>query len=163
MLPLAAVLALAFAWIFFKAKSYGHAMAVLQKLADHHKVMRAAMVTKQTVDPANAQKLRDAILAMGVEPAPEAPSDSGSEPGPLAGKKFVFTGGMSVMGRGEAARLVEEAGGRAVGSVSKATDYVVAGEAPGSKYDRAVELGLTILDETQFLELLRELGVWQDG
>lgn len=105
----------------------------------------------------------DAILAMGVEPAPEAPLDSESEPGPLEAKKFVFTGGMSVMSRGEAARLVEEAGGRAVGSVSKATDYVVAGEAPGGKYDRAVELGLTILDETQFLELLRELGVWQDG
>jgi DNA ligase (NAD+) len=105
----------------------------------------------------------DAILARGVEPAPEALGDSGSEDGPLAGKKFVFTGGMSVMSRGEATRLVEGAGGRGVGSVSKATDYVVAGEDPGSKYDRAKELGLTILDEAQFLELLRGLGVWHDG
>ena len=71
----------------------------------------------------------------------------------MAGKKFVFTGGMSVMSRGEATRLVEGAGGRGVGSVSKATDYVVVGDNPGSKYEKAIKLGVEVLDEASCIEM----------
>lgn len=97
----------------------------------------------------------DAILARGVEPVPPAaPRETG-----LAGKKFVFTGGLTGLGRAEAKKLVEEAGARVVGSVSKETDFVVVGDDPGSKYEKAVELGVPTLDEAAFVALLRETGV----
>ena len=97
----------------------------------------------------------DAILERGVAPvAPAEPSGSA-----LAAKKFVFTGGLSGLTRGQAKQMVEDAGGRVVGSVSKETDYVVVGDDPGSKYDKAVELGVATLDEAGFVALLREAGV----
>lgn len=77
---------------------------------------------------------------------------------PLAGKKFVFTGGLSQLSRRDAQQHVESLGAKATGSVSKSTDYVVVGEDPGSKADDARKLGVTILDENAFLELLRSLG-----
>ncbi|HYN23246.1 MAG TPA: NAD-dependent DNA ligase LigA [Thermoanaerobaculia bacterium] len=78
---------------------------------------------------------------------------------PFAGLKFVFTGGLSRFSRKQAQELVESLGARAAGSVSKATDYVVAGEDAGSKADDARRLGIKTLDENGFLELLRENGV----
>jgi DNA ligase (NAD+) len=77
---------------------------------------------------------------------------------PLAGKKFVFTGSMARLPRRDAEALVESLGARATGSVSKATDYVVVGEEPGSKAEKARGLGVTILDEAAFLALLAECG-----
>lgn len=97
----------------------------------------------------------DHILEQGMELVPpEGPDET-----PLAGKKFVFTGGMERMSRSRAKKLVEGAGARAVSSVSKETDYVVAGEGAGSKYEKAVELGIEILDEEGFFTLLQEAGV----
>ena len=102
----------------------------------------------------NAQAI-DHILAQGIELATlDTPDET-----PLAGLKFVFTGGMQELTRGTAKKLVEQAGARAVSSVSRETDYVVAGDDPGSKYDRAVELGVTILDEQAFIALLRDAGI----
>jgi DNA ligase (NAD+) len=74
--------------------------------------------------------------------------------GALEGKVFVFTGGLRTMKRGDAKRLVEERGGTAASSVSKKVDYVVAGEDPGSKLDRARELGLEIISEEEFKNML---------
>jgi DNA ligase (NAD+) len=79
--------------------------------------------------------------------------------GPLAGKRFVLTGTLATMSRDEARELIESRGGKVSGSVSKETDYVVAGSDPGSKLARARELGVTILDEAG----LRELGQAQKG
>ena len=73
----------------------------------------------------------------------------------FAGKTFVFTGGLATLSRDEAKRLVEERGGTASGSVSKNTDYVVAGEDPGSKLDKAKKLGLKILSEVEFKQLIK--------
>jgi len=72
----------------------------------------------------------------------------------LAGKSFVFTGGLASRGREEAGELVVQHGGKVSGSVSKKTDYVVVGTDPGSKYDKAKELGVTILTEPEFEKLL---------
>jgi DNA ligase (NAD+) len=72
----------------------------------------------------------------------------------LAGKSFVFTGGLANRSREEAGELVLQNGGKVSGSVSKKTDYVVVGTDPGSKYEKAKELGVTILSEAEFEKLL---------
>ena len=74
--------------------------------------------------------------------------------GRLTGKSFVFTGALSGFTRDQARRIVEDEGGHVVGSVSRKTDYVVAGEDPGSKLDKAGELGVAVLSEAQFSELV---------
>jgi DNA ligase (NAD+) len=74
--------------------------------------------------------------------------------GPLAGKTFVVTGTLASLSRSEVMQAIEDRGGRVTGSVSKKTDYVVAGEKPGTKLDRARELGVAVLDEEAFRALL---------
>ena len=74
---------------------------------------------------------------------------------PLAGKTFVFTGTLSRMGRNEAKALVESMGGAVGSSVTKTTNYVVAGEAAGSKIEKARQQGIAILDEAAFLALTK--------
>ena len=74
--------------------------------------------------------------------------------GPLTGKVFVITGTLSKLSRKEAEELVEKAGGRASGSVSKKTNYVLAGENAGSKLAKAEKLGIEILDEATFAQLV---------
>jgi len=79
-------------------------------------------------------------------------SDDG--PKPLAGKTLVLTGTLPTLGREDAKALIEAAGGKVSGSVSKKTHYVVAGEEAGSKLDKARELGVTVLDEAGLKALL---------
>jgi DNA ligase (NAD+) len=88
----------------------------------------------------------------GVKPVVERPSTSSA----LKDKSFVFTGSLKGFSREKAKEMVETLGGTATSSVSKKTHYVVAGEDPGSKYDKAKSLGVTILDEEGFLKLIRE-------
>ena len=92
------------------------------------------------------------MLEAGVTPAVEQKKVGGR----FTGKSFVFTGALSRFTRDEARILVENEGGHAVGSVSKKTDYVVAGEEAGSKLAKARELGVTVLTEEEFLELLEQ-------
>jgi DNA ligase (NAD+) len=93
------------------------------------------------------RKLREA--AVMPEEATRGRADSA-----LAGKTFVFTGTLESMTRGQAEEVVRSRGGIATGSVSKNTDYVVAGAEPGSKKARAETLGVPVLDEAAFLELI---------
>ncbi|RLF36060.1 MAG: DNA ligase (NAD(+)) LigA, partial [Thermoplasmata archaeon] len=76
--------------------------------------------------------------------------------GILNGKTFVFTGTLKDFSRDEAKKLVEELGGRTMSTVSKNTDYLVVGEKPGSKYEKAKKLGITIINEKKFKELTRK-------
>ena len=76
--------------------------------------------------------------------------------GKLGGKTFVLTGTLPNLARDDAKEKIEALGGKVVGSVSKKTDYVVAGADPGSKFDKALELGIAILDEEGLLQLLQD-------
>ena len=90
------------------------------------------------------------LLVVGVEP-------HGVEPvgdGPFSGKTFVFTGTLETISRTDAETLVRKLGGKAAGSVSAKTDYVVAGPGAGSKLEKAQKLKLNVLDEAQFKALL---------
>lgn len=81
--------------------------------------------------------------------------DAGAKDGPqtLEGKTFVITGALS-RPRDDIKRLIESAGGRVSSSISKKTDYLVAGQDPGSKHDKAVSLGVTVIDENALMDLL---------
>jgi DNA ligase (NAD+) len=105
------------------------------------------------------------LRAAGVRwrgPPPTGTGSSNEEPsrkpasGPFAGKIVVLTGTLSSMTRDEAKERIEAGGGKVTGSVSKKTAYVVAGVEAGSKLDKAQELGIAVLDEAQFQELLKE-------
>jgi DNA ligase (NAD+) len=76
-----------------------------------------------------------------------------TEAGPLTGKTFVLTGTLPTLKREQAKALIEEAGGKVAGSVSKNTDYVVAGEDAGSKLDKARALGVKTITEGDLLKL----------
>jgi DNA ligase (NAD+) len=76
------------------------------------------------------------------------------EKGKLAGKTLVFTGTLKDFGRDEARNLVESLGGMTASTVSKKVDYVIVGEDPGSKFDKAKELGIKILTEEEFKKLI---------
>ena len=95
------------------------------------------------------EKLRKAGVRM--EDEPQAPKPQG----PLTGTTIVLTGGLQKLSRDEATAAAEAAGAKVTSSVSKKTDFVVAGENPGSKYDKAVQLGVEIIDEAAFLKRLK--------
>jgi len=94
------------------------------------------------------------MLEAGVAPSAEEKRIGGK----LTGKSFVFTGTLAGFSRDQARRIVEDEGGHVVGSVSRKTDYVVAGEDPGSKLEKARELGVTVLSEALFAELVQKTG-----
>jgi DNA ligase (NAD+) len=125
-----------------------------------------ALEQVEGVGPVIAQKVADffaderhrhevsRLRELGVRWPKTKPRTSAAREGPLAGKTFVLTGSLPTLSRAEAGERIEAAGGKVTGSVSKKTDYVVAGEAAGSKLAKAQELGVAVLDEAGLLELL---------
>lgn len=93
----------------------------------------------------------DMLLELGVTPGEEQIKDGNL---PLSGKTIVITGTLPTLGRREAEQLVADNGGKAAGSVSKNTDYVVYGESAGSKLVKARELNIPLLDESEFLKMI---------
>ncbi len=110
----------------------------------------AASIVEFFSEPANRQLIKK-LNKVGVHPTTEKREVKSQK---LAGKSFVFTGGLANRSREEAGELVQQHGGKLSGSVSKKTDYVVVGTDPGSKYDKAKELGVPILTESEFEKLL---------
>jgi DNA ligase (NAD+) len=97
------------------------------------------------------RSLIEALRSVGLRFHEEGPLPS---QGPLAGRTLVLTGSLPVLSREEATQRIMDAGGRVTGSVSSKTDYVVAGESPGSKLEKAERLGVTVLDEAGLRALL---------
>lgn len=93
------------------------------------------------------------LLAAGITPK-ESEGEADDRPRPLLGKTLVLTGTLPSLSRDEAQALIEEAGGKVSGSVSKKTNYVVAGEEAGSKLEKARTLGVPVIDEAGLRELL---------
>jgi len=102
-------------------------------------------------EPRNRAVVAD-LLRAGVRP--QAPAKKAAASAALAGKTFVLTGTLPTLTRDEASERIEAAGGKVSGSVSKKTHYVLAGAEAGSKLDKARELGVPVIDETEFLRLL---------
>jgi len=94
----------------------------------------------------------DRLRSGGVRPVAPEPKKEGA----LTGKSFVLTGSLEGFSRSEAQTAIEDLGGKVTSSVSKKTDYVVVGENPGSKYDKAQQLGVEILDEDGLRKLLED-------
>lgn len=107
-----------------------------------------ALFFKQKANREMFERLRAAGVSL------RSPKRKRATSGPLTGKTFVLTGTMPHLSREQATELIEDAGGRVTGSVSKKTDYVVAGASPGSKLAKAEELDITVLDEDGLRDLL---------
>ena len=110
----------------------------------------AAAIAEFFSEPRNRQLIKK-LEKVGVRPAEEKRVVRSQK---FAGKSFVFTGALEHRSREEAGQLVMQHGGKISSSVSKKTDYVVVGTAPGSKYDKAKSLGVPILTESDFEKLL---------
>ncbi|MBI5860876.1 MAG: NAD-dependent DNA ligase LigA [Rhodocyclales bacterium] len=139
------------------ARYFGNLDALMQASADELQQVPdvgpvvAASIAHFFAEAHNVEVIEQ-LRAAGVhwpegEPAPRAVL-------PLAGKTFVLTGTLPTLTRDEAKERIEALGGRVAGSVSKKTDFVVAGAEAGSKLEKAQQLGITILDEPQLMELL---------
>jgi DNA ligase (NAD+) len=94
------------------------------------------------------------LQAAGVDPKQEVVRAEEASEGPLAGKTLVVTGTLKTLKRDEIEGLIQKLGGRAAGSVSKKTDYLVAGEEAGSKLEKAKKLGVPVLSEDEFKRLV---------
>jgi DNA ligase (NAD+) len=139
------------------AGAFGSMEAIIHASIDQLKAVPdigpvvAAAVRGYFDEPQN-QRLIQELAAAGLKM--DAPLVSGEAPGPLAGKAFVLTGTLNSLSREEATEAVQSRGGKVTGSVSKKTDYVVAGADPGGKLAKAQTLGIQILDEAAFRALL---------
>jgi DNA ligase (NAD+) len=105
-------------------------------------------------DQPHNREVVEQLRAAGVRWEEHAGAAADAAPRPLAGRTFVLTGTLPTLTREEAKEMIEAAGGKVAGSVSKKTHYVVAGEEAGSKLDKARELGVPVLDEEGLRQLL---------
>jgi DNA ligase (NAD+) len=147
--------------------------ATARDLAQHFKTLDAllsatseSLLKVNDVGPVVAQSILDfladsrnlevlnGLLAAGVVWETEAPSVALDENHPFYGKSFVLTGTLEKLSREEASALIIGKGGKVIGSVSKKTDYLLAGSAAGSKLQKAADLGVKILSELEFETLL---------
>ena len=112
----------------------------------------AASITEYFADEEN-RRFVNRLLEVGVRPQMHAQQDAGTL---FEGMTFVLTGTLPTLSRAQAQEMIRKNGGKATGSVSKKTSIVLAGESAGSKLDKARELGVRIIDEAQFLQMIEQ-------
>ncbi len=141
------------------AREFGDLMALVE--ADQERLLRVHEVGPQVAhnvreffdEPRNRRVIEE-LLELGVLPVAEERGEAVFE-----GEKFVLTGTLTTISRADATALLERSGARVTSSVSSKTDYVVVGDNPGSKADKAATLGVTILEEQELLKMLRARDV----
>lgn len=128
--------------------------ATEQELVDIEDVgeIVASSITEYFVDEEN-RRFVNRLLEAGVHPQMHMQEDAGTL---FEGLTFVLTGTLPTLSRAQAQEMIRKNGGKATGSVSKKTSIVLAGESAGSKLDKARELGVTIIDEAQFLRMIEQ-------
>ena len=126
--------------------------AALQQVPDVGPVVAASIAA--FFKESHNREIIARLQAAGLHWVEGEPADSG--PKLLAGKTLVLTGTLPTLKRDDAKAMIEAAGGKVAGSVSKKTDYVVAGEEAGSKLEKALELGVPVIDEAELLKLLEK-------
>jgi DNA ligase (NAD+) len=124
----------------------------LQTIPDVGPVVAASIRT--FADETHNRALMAKLAAAGVNMESLQPAPGINAPGPLAGKTFVLTGTLPAMTREEATKAIEELGGKVAGSVSKKTNYVVAGDEAGTKLEKARQLGIPVLSEGEFRDII---------
>ena len=131
------------------------AEATVEELDDIHEIglTMAQSIHDWFADPGNKELCRR-LVAAGVQAESDKDSSTTTADQRFAGKVFVLTGTLPGLTRDEARGLIETGGGRVTGSVSKKTDYVLAGADPGSKLDKANDLGVKVIDEAEFKKML---------
>jgi DNA ligase (NAD+) len=139
------------------ASAFGSIDAIARATADEIDAVpgigpEIAASVRAWFDEGENRELVDRLRAAGVRLVDERVAEEG--PRPFEGKTIVLTGGLDTLTREEATEAAQAAGARVASSVSKKTDFVVAGKDPGSKHDRAVQLGVEIVDEREFLRRL---------
>ena len=140
------------------AVEFGSMEALLTAEADQLAAIRdiGAVIAESVMTwlsvPTN-RDLLERLAAAGLTMTFTAPASS--EDNPFFGKTLVFTGTMPTLGRAEAKTMAQDVGAKVSGSVSKKTDYVIAGAEAGSKLEKAQALGVTVLDEAEFLKMLK--------
>ena len=140
------------------ASAYGNMEALMQAQAEDLSTLDqiGALIANEVVsffaDQNNQAQIRclagHGVNMVAYEQAPAAQT--------LDGKTFVLTGKLATLSRKEMTSLIQSNGGKVSGSVSKKTDFVVAGEAPGSKYDKAVSLGVPVLTEDELMAMIKQ-------
>ena len=128
--------------------------ATEQELVDIEDVgeIVASSITEYFADEEN-RRFVNRLLEVGVHPQMHMQEDAGTL---FEGLTFVLTGTLPTLSRAQAQEMIRKNGGKATGSVSKKTSIVLAGESAGSKLDKARELGVTIIDEAQFLRMIEQ-------
>jgi len=128
--------------------------ASVEELDDIHEIgLTMAQSIRDWFDDPGNKRLTERLSEAGVRTEAEKPA-RGAADEKSAGKIFVLTGTLPTMTRDEARSLIEASGGRVTSSVSKKTDFVLAGAEPGSKLDKASELGVKVIDEAEFKKML---------
>ena len=100
------------------------------------------------------KRLLDRFTQLGITSGNAQPDNSTNHSVSISGKAFVLTGSLPTLSRDQASELIRNAGGSVTGTVSKNTDFLLAGESAGSKLDKARELNVRVLSENEFMELL---------
>jgi DNA ligase (NAD+) len=128
-------------------------LAKLEELLEIHEIGQesAKSIVSFLEDPLESKLIQD-LLAAGFEVQNQQQSSLDQS---LAGKSFVLTGTLATLGRKEAEKAIAERGGKVASSVSKLTSFVVAGDEAGSKLEKAQKLGVAVLSEAKFLDLLK--------
>jgi len=124
----------------------------LQQVADVGPVVAASLLA--FFNESHNRDIINRLLAAGVAWPESESADKGLQV--FAGRTLVLTGTLPTLKRDDAKARIEAAGGKVAGSVSKKTDYVVAGEEAGSKLEKAIELGVSVIDEAELLKMLEQ-------